>query len=171
MSLAEYRSKRAFTKSPEPAGRVRRSNRRCIFVVQKHNASRLHYDFRLAVNGVLASWAVPKGPSMNPADRRRVRDARFLSRLFPALRRLRACEPARRGTAQGVRLSGSRHPARRRDRDRTAIIVRSSPISLVLAPASAKARSLSSSACDPGRDATRAGSVILLSPSAAVLSL
>src|SRR4030081_147114 len=70
MSLAEYRSKRAFTKTPEPAGRVRRSNRRRIFVVQKHDASRLHYDFRLAVNGVLASWAVPKGPSMNPAHKR-----------------------------------------------------------------------------------------------------
>jgi bifunctional non-homologous end joining protein LigD len=70
MSLAEYRSKRALTKTPEPAGRVRRSSRRRIFVVQKHDASRLHYDFRLAVNGVLASWAVPKGPSMNPADKR-----------------------------------------------------------------------------------------------------
>jgi bifunctional non-homologous end joining protein LigD len=70
MSLAEYRSKRAFTKTPEPAGRVQRSNRRRIFVVQKHDASRLHYDFRLAVNGVLASWAVPKGPSMNSADKR-----------------------------------------------------------------------------------------------------
>src|ERR1700694_181058 len=69
MSLAEYRSKRDFTKTPEPAGRVRRSNRRRIFVVQKHDASRLHYDFRLAINGVLASWAVPKGPSMNPAEK------------------------------------------------------------------------------------------------------
>src|SRR3981189_3145743 len=70
MSLTAYRSKRAFTETPEPVGQVRRSSRRRIFVVQKHDASRLHYDFRLAVNGVLASWVVPKGPSMNPADKR-----------------------------------------------------------------------------------------------------
>ena len=70
MSLTAYRSKRAFTETPEPVGQVRRSSRRRIFVVQKHDASRLHYDFRLAVNGALASWAVPKGPSMNPADKR-----------------------------------------------------------------------------------------------------
>ena len=70
MSLTEYRRNRDFTKTPEPVGRVQRSSRRNIFVVQKHDASRLHYDFRLAVNGVLASWAVPKGPSMNPADKR-----------------------------------------------------------------------------------------------------
>src|SRR6195256_3596221 len=70
MSLATYLSKRVFTETPEPVGRVRRSDRRRIFVVQKHDASRLHYDFRLAVSGVLASWAVPKGPSMNPADKR-----------------------------------------------------------------------------------------------------
>src|SRR4030088_3005657 len=70
MSLATYLSKRVFTETPEPVGRVRRTGRRRIFVVQKHDASRLHYDFRLAVSGVLASWAVPKGPSMNPADKR-----------------------------------------------------------------------------------------------------
>src|ERR1700738_3635265 len=70
MSLTAYRSNRVFTKTPEPVGRVRRSSRRRIFVVQKHDASRLHYDFRLAINGVLASWAVPKGPSMDPADKR-----------------------------------------------------------------------------------------------------
>src|ERR1700738_3126544 len=69
MPLEEYRRKREFAATPEPMGRVRPSNRRRIFVVQKHVASRLHYDFRLAINGVLVSWAVPKGPSMNPAEK------------------------------------------------------------------------------------------------------
>jgi bifunctional non-homologous end joining protein LigD len=68
--LEEYRRRRTFTETPEPRGRARRRGRRLIFVVQKHESSRLHYDFRLAINGVLASWAVPKGPSINPAERR-----------------------------------------------------------------------------------------------------
>jgi bifunctional non-homologous end joining protein LigD len=70
MSLDEYRSKRNFTHSPEPTGRARRGDNKRIFVVQKHAASRLHYDFRLAINGVLVSWAIPRGPSMKPADKR-----------------------------------------------------------------------------------------------------
>src|SRR5712672_996022 len=69
MSLQVYRRKRDFTQTPEPVGRARRNSRKRIFVVHKHAASRLHYVFRLAIDGVLVSWAVPKGPSMNPAEK------------------------------------------------------------------------------------------------------
>lgn len=72
MALDEYRQKRDFKQTPEPAGRQkpRGSAKLPIFVVQKHQATRLHYDFRLEIEGVLVSWAVPKGPSLNPSDRR-----------------------------------------------------------------------------------------------------
>jgi bifunctional non-homologous end joining protein LigD len=73
MRLARYRSKRDFRKTREPAPKKRRpaaGGVRPIFVVHKHHASHLHYDFRLQTNDALASWAVPKGPSMNPADKR-----------------------------------------------------------------------------------------------------
>ena len=67
--LAQYKAKRDFALTPEPAGRVEKGagNR---FIVQKHDATRLHYDFRLEVDGVLKSWAVTRGPSLDPADKR-----------------------------------------------------------------------------------------------------
>jgi bifunctional non-homologous end joining protein LigD len=70
MSLSEYKRKRRFSKTPEPGPEKKRSGIGRLFVVQKHRATQLHYDFRLESQGVLKSWAVPKGPSLDPTVKR-----------------------------------------------------------------------------------------------------
>src|SRR3954468_15904202 len=70
--LAAYRRKRDFTKTkePKPGAKPRRRSKKPTFMIHKHDATRLHYDLRLEMDGALASWAVPKGPSFDPKDRR-----------------------------------------------------------------------------------------------------
>jgi bifunctional non-homologous end joining protein LigD len=70
MGLAEYKKKRRFNKTPEPGPKKKASELGNIFVVQKHRATQLHHDFRLEADGVLLSWAVPKGPSLDPTVKR-----------------------------------------------------------------------------------------------------
>jgi len=68
--LEAYRKRRDFSRTPEPSGVDKKSSKKLIFVIHKHDAKKLHYDLRLELGGVLKSWAVPKGPSINQRDRR-----------------------------------------------------------------------------------------------------
>ena len=68
--LDAYKAKRDFSKTPEPRGRRRKDEGGNSYVIQKHAARRLHYDFRLELDGVLKSWAVPEGPSLVPGEKR-----------------------------------------------------------------------------------------------------
>jgi bifunctional non-homologous end joining protein LigD len=70
MSIKKYKEKRNFKKTSEPKGKTKKVKDDLIFVVQKHDATNLHYDFRLELDGVLKSWAVPKGPSLDPKEKR-----------------------------------------------------------------------------------------------------
>src|SRR6476661_1268461 len=70
MSLTLYKEKRNFKRTPEPGPRLGKKASALTFVIQRHDASRLHYDFRLEMEGVLKSWAVPKGPSMVAGEKR-----------------------------------------------------------------------------------------------------
>lgn len=91
MRLKKYRSKRSLKDTSEPDAVIKKSgltSKFPIFVVQKHQASRLHYDFRLEAKGVLKSWALPKGPSLNPEDKRlaiMVEDHPFDYRTFEGI--------------------------------------------------------------------------------------
>jgi bifunctional non-homologous end joining protein LigD len=68
--LKTYKARRNFSLTQEPQGKGRKSGKKLSYLIQKHAASRLHYDFRLEWNGTLLSWAIPKGPSENPVDKR-----------------------------------------------------------------------------------------------------
>jgi len=70
MDLNKYNRIRDFSSNTEPKGELEESKKELVFVVQKHEASHLHYDFRLESEGLLKSWAIPKGPSMNPEEKR-----------------------------------------------------------------------------------------------------
>ena len=100
-ALERYAAKRSFSRTPEPPAKAAAARHGpLLFVVQKHAARRLHYDFRLELDGVLKSWAIPKGPSCDPADKRMaVRSRGPPVRLWF----LRGCDPG-----QAVRR-GQRH--------------------------------------------------------------
>src|SRR3954469_4336348 len=107
MGLQEYKKKRNFRATPEPEGEVKKSAGNS-FVIQKHAATRLHYDFRLEMEGVLRSWAVPKGQSIDPGEKGgvvRVCASHKAPRLYPCEKRLAVhveAHPVEYGDFEGV---------------------------------------------------------------------
>src|SRR5438552_17853237 len=81
-SLSTYRRKRDFKVTPEPQGRVRGSGEQLQFVIQRHAARQLHFEFRLELDGVLKSWAVPTGPSESVGERRRAVEVEYHPRDY-----------------------------------------------------------------------------------------
>ena len=110
--LSEYRRKRDAKRTPEPfSGRRGRRSRAPIFVVQRHAARRLHYDFRLERNGALASWAVPNGVPLEPGKRHlavHVEDHPIEYASFEGRSRRVSTEPGRSSSGTGGRTSSSR---------------------------------------------------------------
>ena len=103
-SLTEYKKKRHFNKTPEPGPEKKRTKSGRIFVIQKHRATALHYDFRLEADGVLKSWAVPKGPSLIRTSngwRCRLRIIRLTTRTLKAS--FRKANTAADGDGLGLR--------------------------------------------------------------------